>query len=175
MLKLSKYPPKGFTLIELLVVVLIIGILAAIALPKYQLAVDKAKFANIMTISKALRDAQSRSDLVGKPIPKIYETDFDIPEKCDIINSASFSCDGGTWGCYLYSNVRCSDLSINATYFNAANGEIVYDRWFCCAHTFDEHDRANRLCQSITGKTTPTPQSLTIFTGETDLNCYHFW
>ena len=49
---------KGFTLIELLVVVLIIGILASIAVPQYQKAVDKSKYTQAMVLMDTIYKAQ---------------------------------------------------------------------------------------------------------------------
>jgi len=51
---------EGFTLLELLVVVLIIGILAAIALPQYRRTVEKAKVAEALVNVKAIEDSMQR-------------------------------------------------------------------------------------------------------------------
>ena len=81
MLKLRKYPPKGFTLIELLVVVLIIGILAAIALPQYQMAVEKSRASEAFILIKSIKQARDIYQLSHPNIssPALDELDIEIP------------------------------------------------------------------------------------------------
>ena len=60
---------QAFTLIELLVVVLIIGILAAVAVPQYQKAVEKARLTQHIVTIRALYDALERYRLANGNYP----------------------------------------------------------------------------------------------------------
>ena len=65
---------NGFTLIELLVVVLIIAILAAIAIPQYETAVERSRMTEAVTNVKAVY----RADEMYKLVTGNHTTDFNL-------------------------------------------------------------------------------------------------
>jgi len=89
---------QAFTLIELLVVVLIIGILAAVALPQYQHAVAKSKIMPYVSSLKTMAQAQEAFYLANGQYSLFSENlDITVPSTCTTTNDNVFHCGNLAW------------------------------------------------------------------------------
>ena len=153
---------QGFTLIEMLVVVLIIGILAGIALPQYEMAVEKAKATEALMNMRTIIGAAERSIL-------IYGTDDDPSKTYGKHSNWDIELSGGTWKNeweYITDNfryatnqdgsgidvVRCEGkCDITDDLWDDYIYELFgcYPTWGGCLLCFADSDKGKRICKAL--------------------------
>ncbi len=147
----------GFTLIELLVVVLIIGILAAVAVPQYQVAVEKSRYTQLMINTHTIKEANQLYYMAnGKYSIDLNDLDLEL-SNCEIAADGRF-CHLTIGGdCFINDGTTDGNGNLKAVAYCGRKG-LFYalrynsdERW-CYAQP--DNELANKVCRSLGGSLT---------------------
>lgn len=141
---------KGFTLLELLVAVMIMGILAAIAIPQYSRSVRRAEMIEGLSQGKTILDSALRFKAAnGLPPSTFSQLDVGF----DGINAESASMTEGNFT-YILNHDSITVQSNLGGYYLEMEFPIVTDAGvtsaiFCCPNPGDKNGAW--LCKSVSG------------------------
>lgn len=160
LINISKERKGGFTLIEVLIVVLIIGILAAFALPQYRMSLIRSRFATIKTMTQELISAGERYYMAtGSRPSKFSELDISFDNASGVDTSAITFPNGDNcvmWGGqYELPTQQC--IACRVTVAGTVIAFYKYFSWIkprtrdlCLVYSADVNDVYNKFCQQDT-------------------------